>query len=532
MIGSNPALTWQYVDKWAAEKPDAEALVFGDERLTWADFKQRMDATALALLDAGVEPGDRVALLSMARTEFPVVFMASNKVRAMWLGISPKFTLNEIRYLISDSQPTVLVAVREYMGQDLDKTIRALARENACIKKVLVLGEPVEDSENFNDYIAADRTGLAAQLETRTAEALPDDDALLLYTSGSTGKPKGVVHTHRSIISNIAVEVEKFHFSQDTSALLHFPINHVAATVEIGFAAIFGGGRIVCMDKFDPAESLAIIAKEGITVMGQVPVMYLLQLKQPGFFQTDLSRIRQYIWAGAAAPDVMIKVLAPIARNNGSMMLTGYGSTEVCGFITYTDKDDDLDTITKTAGKIAAPFELKIVGEDGAELPDGEIGEILVRGDFLMKGYYKNPEETAKVIDARGWYHTGDMASRDARGYIHISGRSSEMYKTGGENVYPAEVEDVITSHPAVIFSAVVSVPHEIFQEVGWAFVMPIPGQTVTEEELKALCKEKLTNFKVPKRFFVRPLLPLLQTGKVDKKELKKETEKILQTDA
>jgi fatty-acyl-CoA synthase len=219
----------------------------------------------------------------------------------------------------------------------------------------------------------------------------------------------------------------------------------------------------------------------------------------------------------------MIDILSAIIQKTGAGLLTGYGSTEVCGFVTYTEAGDDLDTLTKTAGKIAAPFELKIVDDERHELPDGEVGEIAVKGPFLFKEYLNMPEETAKAVDKDGWYFTNDLAFKDDRGYIHITGRKSEMFKTGGENVFPREIEEVLESHQSVLFAAVIGVPDEVFQEVGWAFIMLQPGKGVTEDELRTLCNTKLANYKVPKRFFIRPVLPLLPSGKVNKVELKKE---------
>ncbi len=522
--------TWHFVEQWAEKRPDAEALVFGDERLCWRDFKNRMDAVALAYLELGVEKGDRVALLSMARNEFLTTYMAAGKIGAVWLGLSPKFTIDELRYQIGDSRPSVLMTLREYMGADLTDTIIALLKEFTFIKKVLVIGEPVDGTENFHSFMERPREHLRAALDQRASEIREDDEALLLYTSGSTGKPKGVVHTHRSIVSNIRIEVGKFYFDEDSRGILHFPINHVAADVEIGFGAIMSGGCIVSMDKFDPAQTLAVIEKEKITHIGQVPVMFLLEFRQPEFFKCDFSSVRAFVWAGAAAPKIMLDILTPICQKTGALLLTGYGSTEVCGFITYTEKNEDTETLLKTAGKIAPPFELRIVDAGRRELPDGEIGEIAVRGPFLMKGYFNKPEETAKVIDPEGWFYTSDLAFRDSRGYIRITGRLSEMFKSGGENVYPREVEEVIESHPAVIFSAVMGVPDEIYQEVGWAFVMPRPGQAVTEEELRELCKSSLANFKVPKKFFIRPMLPLLASGKVNKMALKDEIREMLKS--
>lgn len=515
--------TWHYVEKWAQARPDADALVFGDEKLTWREFKQKMDDVARAFLDAGVEKGDRVALLSMARNEFLTTYMAAGKVGAIWLGLSPKYTFDELRFQLNDCRPKLLITLREYMGNDLSATVGALMKEFSFLKMVLVIGKPFEGTESFSKYVEKPRTDLTPRLEQRAAEVNEEDEALLLYTSGSTGKPKGVVHTHRSIVENIKVEIEKFFFDEHSRGLLHFPINHVAADVEIGFGAIMSGGCIVCMDKFDPAETLKIIEKENITHIGQVPVMFLLEFKQPEFWTCDFSRVKAFVWAGAAAPKVMIDLLAPICQKTGAKLITGYGSTEVCGFITYTEADDSTETLLKTVGKIAPPFELKIVDKERRELPGGQIGEIAVRGAFLMKGYYNNPQETARVVDGEGWYYTTDLGFKDGNGYVHITGRLSEMFKSGGENVYPREVEEVIETHPAVLFAAVIGVPDDVYQEVGWAFVMPTPGQNVTEEDLRNLCKSSLANFKIPKKFFIRPLLPLLASGKVNKLALKDE---------
>ncbi len=515
--------TWHYVEKWAEEKPDAEAIVFEDRRIGWRDFKKQMDDLARAYLDVGIERGDRVAMLAMACPEFLTTYMAANKVGAMWLGLSPKFKLEELRYLVGNSRPTILIALRRYMGDDLSEIVGALQKEFDCLNKVLIIGEAFEGTENLAEFAGRPRPELDEVLERRAAEVSTDDEALLIYTSGSTGKPKGVVHTHASVIANIEVQIEKFGMKGDTRMPLHFPINHAVADTEVGFGGIMSGGTLVLMDKFDPAAVLEMIGKERLTGFGQLPVMYLMTFKEPAFFATDMSAIETFIWAGAAAPKIMIDVLTNICEQSGAKMITGYGSTETAGFITYTDDGDDLDTLANSAGKIAEPFELRIVDAERNEVPDGQVGEIAVRGPFLMKEYYKNPEVTAAVLDEDGWFYTSDMASKDERGYIYIAGRSSEMYKTGGENVFPREVEELIETHPAVLFAAVIGMPDELYQEIGWAFVMTMPDQTVSEEELRELCKAKLANFKVPKRFFVRPLLPLLASGKINKMELKQE---------
>ena len=513
--------TWHYVEKWAKETPAAVALVFGDERLSWQAFKAKMDCIARAFLDIGVQQGDRVALLSMARNEFLTTYMAANKVGAVWLGLNPKFTLDELRYQIGDCKPTVLIAVRSFMDRDLSQDISTLARQFPFIKKVLIIGEPFPGTEGFAEFVHQPRPSMAAGLEQRAGMGSGEDSALLMYTSGSTGRPKGVVHSHQSIIENLKVEIEEFQVHNNSRSLLHFPINHVAADVEIGFATVMAGGCNVMMDSFHPLESLAMIEQERVTLVGQVPVMFLLQMQQAQFRETDFSSVELFVWAGAAAPKAMVDVLSGLCMKTGAGLVTGYGSTEVCGFITYTSRGIDEDRLMNSAGKVAQPFELRIVDDARQDLPHGEVGEIAVRGPFMFSEYLNKPAETAAVLDDDGWYYTNDMAHMDELGYIFITGRKSEMFKTGGENVFPREVEEVLESHPGVLFAAVIGVPDELYQEVGWAFIMQQPGTDVTEEELLGLCKQQLINYKVPKKFFLRPSLPLLATGKVNKHALR-----------
>ncbi|MDZ4857484.1 MAG: AMP-binding protein [Candidatus Hydrogenedentes bacterium] len=516
-------LTWQFVEKWANQKPEAEAIVFEKQRVTYAQFRDAVDDTARAFLDAGVKRGDRVAMIAMARPEFLFTFMAANKVGAMWLGVSPKFTLQEFRYIIDDCQPSVLIALREYLGRDLAPEIEALAREFPSIKKILVIGEAPEGFENFNDFVSTPRPHQEAALQARIAELSPDDNALLLYTSGSSGKPKGVVHTHRSILSYVTVQREHMMMTEEIRCLLHFPINHVAAATEIGYACVFAGGACVMTDRFDAAQTLKIVEEERITLFGQVPAMFLLEFGLPAFPETDFSSVTNFMWGGSTAPKLVLDVVAGLAKRNGARMMTGYGATEMCGFVTYSAPEDTLDTLFTTVGKTAPPFEVKIVDADRLEVARGEIGEIAVRGETIMKEYWNKPDQTEAVLDADGWYYSGDLAKMDERGYITISGRKSEMYKTGGENVFPREVEDVIEKFPGILMAAVIGVRHEMFDEVGYAFVMPHPGQKPAVDALHAHCRENLANFKVPKTIEVRPMLPLLPNGKVNKMALRSE---------
>ncbi|MBP8130370.1 MAG: AMP-binding protein [Candidatus Hydrogenedentes bacterium] len=517
------SLLWQHVEKWAAVKPDAEALVLGNRRITWAGFRDAADRAAKAMLDAGIEKGDRVAMIAMACPEFLVTFMAASKIGAIWLGLSPKYSLDELRYQFHDAQPALVFSVDRFQDVDYRERIRILTDEFPCVQRVVFLNGQNRSEDGYAVFTGASREHLNEALARRAATVHPQDETLLMYTSGSTGKPKGVLHTHRSILANVAVELRHFGFDENTRALLHFPINHVAADVEIGFTTIYGGGCIVLMDRFEAQGSLEVIERERISVVGQVPVMFLLQFQAPRFPEMDWSHVQAFVWSGSAAPEVMLDVLSIISERTGARLITGYGSTELCGFCTYSAPHDGRQLLAKAAGRIVPPFEMRVVDEKRSPLPPGETGEIAVRGEIVMKGYLNNPGATAEVLDTQGWYYTGDVGYLDAEGCLFLTGHRSEMFKTGGENVYPREIEDVLERHPAVLFAAVLGVPDELYSEAGYAFLMLKPGQTVTENALQAYCKDRLANFKVPKHFELRPELPLLPSGKVNKIALRKE---------
>ena len=520
-------LLWHFLRKWSGKKPDSEALIFGDRRVTFGEFYQKTRRVAKLLLELGVEKGDRIFTLSAARDEFMYHYIAAGMVGAVWYGLNPRYTLDEFCYQIGDAKPKAGFVVRfyDYLQRDYMNDMIAVKEKFPELQHLVIIGEHWKGTLNWDEEIEKERSELDDKLEKRMAEVSEDEPTLIIYTSGTTGKPKGALLTHRNIIASASVEAQHFfvnHEPGEGKALLHFPINHVAGAVEIGFTSLYAGLPIVMLDRFDPAGTLQIIQREKITLLGQVPAMFLLQFKLPDYESYDLSSIKNYVWAGAAAPEGMVKKLAA----TGSTLITGYGQTENAGFITYSEPGDSIDDLVKTAGKCDPAFELKLFDKEGNEVPVGIVGEIWMRGDLIMKGYWNRPEETAETITEDGWLKSGDLAIMDERGYITLVGRIKEMYKSGGYNVYPREIEAVIEKHPNVAFVTVIPVPDEPWQEVGKAYIMPVPGTTVEPDELRELCKEHLANYKVPKEFEVRPLLPLLPSGKIDRLSLIEEEKK------
>jgi acyl-CoA synthetase (AMP-forming)/AMP-acid ligase II len=517
-------LLWHYLKHWSDERSDREALIFGEKRVTYRQFYETTVRTAKLLISLGINKGDRIFTLSAARDEWLYHYLAAGMVGAIWYGLNPRYTKDELLYQVTDAKPALGFVVRYYdlLARDYKDDMFAAKEAIPELKRLVVIGEPWEGTLSWEDEIKKDRPELDDELQRRMAEVGPHDPTLIIYTSGTTGRPKGALLSHNNIISAIEVETKHFlvnHEPGEGRFLLHFPINHVAGAVEIAFAGIYAGLPLVLMDRFDPAATLATIQKEKITLLGQVPAMFLLQFKLPDYDSYDLSSVRNYLWAGAAAPEGMVKRLAA----TGATLITGYGQTENSGFITYSKPGDSVDDLIKTVGKCDDAFEIKIMDNDGNEVKHGEVGEIWMRGGLVMKGYWNNPSATAETIVKGGWLRSGDLATVDDRGYITIVGRTKEMFKSGGYNVYPREIEAVIERHPNVAFVTIVPIPDDTWQEVGKAFIMPVPGTEIKVEELRELCKKHLANYKVPKEFEIRPFLPLLPTGKINRLALVEE---------
>lgn len=521
-------LIWQFVEKWAKEKPDREVLIFQDRRITYRQLYEKIRTVAKLLLDLGVKKGDRVFTLSAGRDEFVYTYMATEMVGAIWYGLNIRLTKDEFQYLVNDAKPTVGFVVRHHdlLKRDYKDEMVAVKQANPELKHLVVIDDPWEGSLSWEKEIANDRKGLDKALDKRISEVNESDAAVIVYTSGTTGKPKGAVLTHKNILSYIAVQNKHFvaanHKPGEGKMLMHFPPDHAAGAIEVTMAAFHWGIPIVFHDRFDPTAVLKSIQQEKITFVGQVPAMYILEFQLPNYAEFDLSSVKTYVWAGSAAPESVVRRLV----STGATCMTGYGLTEATAFFTYTEPDDTIEDLVKTVGKPDPKYEVKICDIEGNEVPRGTVGEIWFRGDLIMKCYWNRPEATAEVITKDGWLKTGDTATMDNRGYITIVGRVKEMYKSGGYNIYPREIEQVIESNPSVALVSVIPIPDPTWNAVGKAFIMPIPGKQVDIEEIRALCKERLANYKVPKEFEVRVLLPMLPTGKINRLALVAEEKK------
>ncbi len=504
----------------AQRVPDKEAIVYGDERITWGEFDRRVDYLAKAFLEMGIGRGDRIGIISTTRPEYLETYMAAARIGAILVGFNILYSPAELTRLAAMTEPAAMVVLGRAAGKDVAAPLKALFDTMPFVRHYIVIGDGAPDGAvAFDDLTGADRPDQDAALADRRAELEEDDGVLIVFTSGSTGKPKGALLTHRSIIDNIAVEVPKFGCVSDDRVLLHLPMNHVGGATELSIPALMVGGTLVMMDHFHPAETLQMIQDEHITLLGQVPTMFIMELNLPNYADYDLSSLRAVVVAGAATPPPVMAKMLEMAPS----VVTGYGMTEVGGFVTYTDPDDDADTISFTVGAIAPEFGLKVVDEDRGEVKTGDVGEVAIRGTCVMKEYFRDPEETAAAIDEDGWFYTGDLGKLDDRGYLTLVDRKKDMYITGGYNVYPREVEEQIHLHPKVAFVACLGTSDDVMGEVGTLYVVPKPGTTLDADEIREHAKQGLAAYKIPKYISIRDALPLTGLGKVDKMKLRDE---------
>ena len=501
----------------AARFPDKEALVFREQRITWGRLERWVTNLAGAFLEMGVQPGDRVGILCSTRPEYIVAYLAATRIGAIATGFNMQYTPREVGDLARLTQPAVMV-VLDQKGSFLRH--RPVLEGLPFLRHLLVIGQKTPPgTRSFHALVEQERPELSAALAQGEAAVTPDQGALIVFTGGTTGVPKAALLTHRNIVSNIQAQVRHLGFRSEDRIVLHLPMNHVSGATLMTVSALMTGATLVILERFHPAHTLALVAQERVTVLGQVPTMFIMEFQLPDLAAYDLSSLRMVIVAGAPTPPpVMARIvdLAPVAVH-------GYGLTEVGGMVTYTRPGEGLDALLAGAGPVAEEFQLRIVDQERRSLAPGQVGEIAIRGECVMAGYWGNPEETALVRDEEGWLYTGDLGKLAPDGSVTIVGRRKEMILTGGFNVYPWEIEQYVLTHPDVAQAACIGVPDPVMGEVGHLFVVAKPGAELDPRAIRRFCKAGLARYKVPRQVRVRDSLPLTPVGKVDKRRLREE---------
>ncbi len=508
-----------YLYHHAGETPEKEAVGIGDDMLSYAALLDRVKDCARALLALGIGKGDRVATLSPPHPDYFIILLATTAIGGIWLGLNPRYSRAELEHVITDSEPSLIftrnrIGNRQYLEEMLDVSNRV-----GSVERVIGLGDGSARAPacTYNDFLLnSDKIGddVLAGAQSRVTSM---DAAFLVYTSGTTGKPKGAVLHHYGAIRHAHVQMS-LRSSGAVRMINAYPINHIAGIIACSVYCLVTGGTGHYLEKFDPEVALRTIEGKRISVWGGVPVMLQKVLDHPGFTATDLSSIREISVSGGA---VSKPLLERLVRDICPAVTTMYALTEAAGAATAIPSTDNIELLAESIGKPLDDCEFRLVDEHGREVQKGEPGEILLRGPFLMKEYWRLPEATAQAIDKAGWLHTRDVAVERDDGNVVLAGRLSDMYKSGGYNVYPKEIEQVLESHPATVLSCVVGAPDPIYGEAGYAFVTLTPGRSVDEQSLVDHCRQYLANYKIPKHIAIETSLPLLPNNKPDKRRLK-----------
>lgn len=489
-----------------------------DVRMSYGDLRARASNLSRALLAHGVAHGDRVAMLTAPHPEFLVSMLATTDIGAIWLGLHPRYQLPELHHVIGEAEPKILLAFGQIDGRGYAPELTALANAHPCVEEIVVLGENIPGTWGFDDFVASGSIIDDPSLHRSRSAVRPDDTAVIIFTSGTTGRPRGAMLSHRSLVSGGRAQSEHWP-SPHMRLLQNMPPNHIACLGMSTAQALVSGGTTVFVDRFEPRRILDTLEREKISFFLHAPAIHQMLIDEPDFAERDLGSLEYWLWGGAPAPIALIERL----RGYGVKVGTAFGMTELGAYVSFTDADADLDVLSETIGRPEPRFELRLADANGSPASRGEEGEIQARGDWLLNGYFNQPEATRESYTPDGWFRTGDIAIEREDGNWMLVGRVKEMFKSGGFNVYPREIELAIEAHPDVAMAAVIGIPDPRWHEVGHAFVQAARNTTLDASTLDTWCRERIANYKVPKTFEFRPELPRLPIGKIDKQALKRE---------
>ena len=498
------------LSKRAHLTPDREALLelATGQRYTYAQLNARTNRLANFLQGKlGVQKGDRVSILAHNSVAYIDLFYGLAKIGAIFAPLNWRLVARELTYIVNDCQPKVLIG-----GPDFLDVLNELRPQVNVEHYVSVEGAPIEGALSYEAELVQ-----AADTEPPRPPLDDEDPYCILYTSGTTGRPKGAIIPQRQILWNAINTVVSWGLTEHDVSPIFTPLFHAGGLFAFLTPLFYLGGRIVLTRTFDVEESLRTIVQERCTVVLGVPTLYQMWQNSPYFAQADFSRVRFFISGGAHCP---VPLMEAWRQAKGVVFRQGYGLTEV-GANCFSMTDEESVPKSGSVGKQIFHSRMRLVDpETNQDVPVGQPGELLIAGPHVCSGYWRNPQATASAL-REGWFHTGDMARQDEDGFFYIVGRYKDMIKSGGENIYAAEVEAIFRQHPAVADAALIGQPDAKWGEVGLMIVLLKPGHSATQEELQAFCQGQLARYKIPKRVIFADALPYSPYGKVEKAKLK-----------
>ena len=490
----------------AESMPDRPALYFREETVSFRELDRMANKYANALSELGIGPGDRVCLFLPNRLEFIYAYFGLIKIGAMMISLSVMLKADEAKYIIDDAQAKMVITA-EY----LYPTIEPVRDQMESVEHILYVDDnPPEGVTPLGPLVEK------ASDEFSSPDIAPDSVACIIYTSGTTGKPKGAMLTHANFLHNLESAVGLLKTEPDDVVLIPgLPLFHLLAQI-CALTAIHGGAPSVLMEFFVPQMVLENIARYNCNTFTAVPTMFALLLNDPEIDNHDLSSLR--ICISTSAP-LSLSLLKRFEERTGAIITEGYGLTEATALTTFNPLDAE-----RKPGSVGTPIrcEVRVVDESDRDVPDGEMGEIVISGKNVMKGYYNRPDATAEAL-RNGWLHTGDLGRFDSDGYLYVVDRKKDMIITVGYNIYPAEIENILFKNPKIAMATVIGVPDDIKGETAKAYIVLKNGETATEDEIISFCRERMAKYKAPRSVEFRDTLPTSPTGKILKRELRKE---------
>ncbi|MFB1081735.1 AMP-binding protein [Jeotgalibacillus sp. JSM ZJ347] len=522
----------QIVKEMAHSYGDVEAYAYPEHnmRKTYSEFDQETDELAKAFMGMGIKKGEHVAIWSDNKREWLLSQYATGKMGAVLVTVNTNYQQAELTYLLEQSDATTLILGEEFKGTSYIDIINAVCPALASaekgqlsdqklphLKRIIVMS----DKEYPGIYTWSEFQQFATKisdsdLTDRLNELDTQDVINIQYTSGTTGFPKGVMLTHHNIVNNAQLIGDYMKLTSKDRVCIPVPFFHCFGCVLGTLAAVTHGSTMVLIEQFDPLKVLQAVENEKCTALHGVPTMFIAELNHPDYHTFDTSTLRTGIMAGSPCP---IEIMKKVIHDMGADEITiCYGQTESSPVITQTKPDDAIEKRVATVGKPHPDVEVKIIDPvTGLEVKIGEPGELCTRGYLIMKGYYKNQEATEAAIDHDGWLHTGDIAVMDEDGYIAITGRIKDMIIRGGENIYPREIEEFLYLHPSIQDVQVVGVPDAKYGEELMAWIILKEGSVLSEEELRAYCRGKISHHKIPRYIEFTDAYPMTASGKIQK---------------
>ena len=498
------------VEYFASTTPEAPAAWFQGAEIIYKELNQRVTEFARALVASGVNKGDRVVVLSTPRPEFWVAALGVMRAGAIYTGINPSYTPREQAHVVTNCEPVLIFSLASNAGRSYVDEVEVLLNNSTLREAIrLDLGDGQGVLASMSDF-----------LSRATDQILPEvsshDPGAIVYTSGSTGAPKGALIPHFALTYGAYCDADAMLVSQPRVPC-NLPTNHTGCIVDVCGATLVEGGMLAFIEKFDAGDILRLIEDLKLTNLQHVPTVLQLIALHPDFSKTDLSSLQIVAWGGAALPIEFVNIYKAL----GVKLLTTFGQTETVGNAAWSQLTDTAEQLANSVGHPNPDAEVLLVDEDGNEVEQGAEGEVWYRHPAIFLRYWNNPEATKKTITEDGFLKMGDVAVQNPDGTLRLVGRRSEMFKSGGLNVYPREIELVLEAHNDVALAAVFGLKNEQWGEIGAAYVVLHENAAATEDELLKWCRSNLAGYKIPKILRIEKDLPFLPIGKVDKNALR-----------